>query len=329
MRDPFVCRSPTAIRIETTMQILVAEDNVLAARQMVDLLPAWGYEPVLVHDGLAALQRLRGVDAPRLALLDWMMPGLDGIEVCRAVRQDEGRPYTYVILLTGQGGRDAMLAGLEAGADDFLLKPVDSCELKARLNTGRRIIRLQKQLLDAQRQLQVQATRDALTGLWNRAAILDILLREVPRAEREGRAVGVILADLDHFKHINDAHGHLAGDEALREVARRMTTVLRSYDTTGRYGGEEFLIVLPGCNAEASLRLAERVREHVAAQPVELDHARVELTISLGVAVREGAAVAAPALLREADVALYRAKAAGRNQAVLANLDSALAAAAI
>jgi diguanylate cyclase (GGDEF)-like protein len=308
------------------MQILVAEDNVLAAREMVDLLSAWGYEPLAVNDGRAALQCLRGVEAPRLALLDWMMPGLDGIEVCRALRQDEERPYTYVILLTGQGGRDTMLTGLEAGADDFLLKPVDSYELKARLNTGRRIIRLQQQLLDAQRQLQVQATRDALTGLWNRAAILDILLREVPRAEREGRPVGVILADLDHFKRINDAHGHLAGDEALREVARRMTTVLRSYDTTGRYGGEEFLIVLPGCNGEASFRLAERVREHIAAEPVDLDNNRVALTVSLGVAVRDGAALTAPALLREADAALYRAKAAGRNQAILSNVDTAVAA---
>ncbi len=218
-----------------------------------------------------------------------------------------------------------MLAGLDAGADDFLLKPVDACELKARLNTGQRIVRLQQQLLDAQRQLQVQATRDALTGLWNRAAILEILGRELLRAEREGRAMGVILADLDNFKRINDVHGHLAGDDALQEIARRMTTVLRAYDTLGRYGGEEFLIVLPGCDAQASLRLAERVREYVAVNPVELTDARVDMTMSLGVAACEGAAGEPSALLRAADIALYGAKAAGRNRIMLSSAAPAAA----
>jgi two-component system cell cycle response regulator len=296
------------------MRILVAEDDVLTSRLIRDLLVPWGYEPVVVHDGLAALEALNAPDAPRLALLDWFMPGLDGAEICGALRQDAARPYTYIVLLTGVGGRELMLAGLEAGADDFLAKPVDPHELKVRLHAGRRIVRLQQQLLEAHQQLHKQATRDALTGLWNRPAILDILSRELVRAEREGRPVGVILADLDHFKRVNDNHGHLVGDEVLQEAGRRLIAGLRPYDTVGRYGGEEFLVVLPGCGAEVAVRLAERLRQYIAAEPVELGDVRMEMTLSLGVTAVESGMVEPAALLRVADTALYQAKGAGRNR---------------
>jgi diguanylate cyclase (GGDEF)-like protein len=254
------------------------------------------------------LRALREADAPRLALLDWQMPGMDGIEVCRELRQEAHLPYTYLVLVTGRGGREQMLDGLQAGADDFLAKPVDASELQARLLAGRRIVALQERLREL-------ATHDALTGLWNRGAILDLLERELNRSRREDGPLGVVLADLDHFKKINDGWGHLGGDQVLRQAAERMRSALRPYDTVGRYGGEEFLVVLPGCGEGQAARLAERLRQSVAAAPVELENGWTSVTLSLGVAVVEagGEPVQASELLRTADEALYRAKAAGRN----------------
>jgi diguanylate cyclase (GGDEF)-like protein len=306
------------------MKILIAEDDPHQARQLDVLARTWGYEPVVVHDGLAALRALDAPDAPRLVLLDWVLPGLDGIRVCREVREEQQqRPYTYIVLVTGQGGRPERLAGLEAGADDFLAKPVDPPELRARLNAGRRILILQEQLLSAQRRLEEQATRDALTGLWNRAAILEMLTREFSRAQREGATLGLLLADLDHFKRVNDTHGHLSGDRVLRQAGRRMRAELRPYDGVGRYGGEEFLVILPGCDGASTLRLAERLRRGVAAEPVEMEGGPLRITMSVGAACWSGqGSMDAISLLRVADEALYGAKRAGRNQAVLAEATS-------
>jgi diguanylate cyclase (GGDEF)-like protein len=302
------------------MKLLLAEDDADQAQLLADLLRPWGYDPVIVPDGPAALVALRDADGPRLGLLDWGLPGLDGIEVCREIRRDLDMPYTYLVLLTGRGGHEVRISGLEAGADDFLAKPVDVPELRARLNAGRRILGLQEQLLTAQRRLLEQATRDSLTGLWNRAAILAVLDRELARASREGDPIGVLLADLDHFKQINDTHGHLVGDRVLRQAARRLQAELRSYDGVGRYGGEEFLVVLPGCDGPATLRLAERLRAGLEAEQVDLGDTPLTVTASLGGAWwRPQGKADAVALLRAADEALYQAKHAGRNRAVLAD----------
>ncbi len=292
------------------MRILIADDESHSGNLLAALVQPWGYEPVVVHDGLAALAALNAPDAPRLALLDWKMPGPDGIEVCREVRKAD-QPYSYLILVTGLGGRQQMLEGLEAGADEFLTKPVEPAELKARLWAGRRIIAMQEQLRD-------QASRDALTGLWNRAGILKILERELDRGYREGRPVAVVLADLDHFKRINDTLGHLAGDTALREVTQRLLSSVRPYDAVGRYGGEEFLIVLPGCDSDTAWSLAERLRQGIAAERTDVDGTAIQITLSLGVAIAAGQAEPdAVALLRVADAALYEAKRGGRNRVQL------------
>jgi diguanylate cyclase (GGDEF)-like protein len=292
------------------MKLLIADDQPYLRALLQEQVRPWGYETFFAEDGFAALQALLAPDGPKLALLDWLMPGLDGIEVCRRFRQEEEGAYVYLVLMTGQGGREAMLEGLQAGADDFLCKPIDAAELKARLGAGRRIVTLQEQL-------RVMATRDALTNVWNRAALLGILAREMARAAREGRPLAVVLADVDRFKSVNDTHGHEAGDAVLREVARRMRAALRPYDALGRYGGEEFLAVLPGCGPAEALNLAGRLRGCVAAGPIDAGPAELRVTISLGVAGWDGAADAS-ALLRAADAAMYHAKRGGRDRAVLA-----------
>jgi two-component system cell cycle response regulator len=301
------------------MRVLIADDNQDSAESLAILLRIWGLEPVIVHDGLAALDFLREAAIPALALLDWVMPGINGIDICREIRKETNRAYTYVILVTGRGGRNQMVDGLNSGADDYLIKPVDPDELHARSNTGRRILELQEQLLATQRLLHEQATRDSLTELWNRATILETLQRELTRSRRENQPLAVIMADIDHFKQINDMHGHLVGDRVLRQTAQRLLAMLRTYDTVGRYGGEEFLVVLPGCGASEALTLAERLRECMEAEPIADNHQALRVTLSLGVSVRDGQ-ITGQELLQSADSALYEAKRTGRNRVMSAEI---------
>jgi diguanylate cyclase (GGDEF)-like protein len=225
------------------------------------------------------------------------------------------RPYTYVILVTARTQSEDIIRGLEAGADDYVSKPVRPLELRARLQTGRRILELQEQLLAAQHELRIKATRDFLTGLWNRQAIVDLLERELTHATRDGASVAVILADLDHFKRINDTFGHLAGDAVLCETAARMRGALRQCDWVGRYGGEEFLVVLPGCNYPEGVHTAERLRQALAEAPFTLGGHAVPVTISMGMTTTNAVAGVSPhKLLDCADQALYDAKHKGRNR---------------
>jgi len=258
---------------------------------------------------------MQAADAPRLAVLDWMMPYMDGVEVCRRIRTAAHEPYVYVLLLTARTESQDLVEGMEAGADDYLTKPFNAQELRVRLRAGRRILDLQQQLMEAREALRVQATHDALTGLLNRGRVVEILFAEIARSARERRPLAVLMVDLDHFKQINDTHGHQAGDAVLREAARRMQAVTRHYDSPGRYGGEEFLIVLPGCGARDGYVQAERIREAFAREPFAAGGESMAVTCSIGVSSSDACADGeACRLIREADEALYDAKNRGRNR---------------
>jgi diguanylate cyclase (GGDEF)-like protein len=225
-----------------------------------------------------------------------------------------GGPYIYLILLTARDSRDDLVQALDSGADDFVTKPFDSVELRARLRSGARVLELEEGLLKAQEALRIEAARDNLTGLWNRGMILEQLRREVRRARHEMRPIAVVLADIDHFKAVNDTHGHAAGDEVLQQAATRMRLALRDYDFIGRYGGEEFLVVLPGCDEALARLVAERIRVKVKEKPVYACDVTIQVTISLGISWTTTAEEVPATLIAAADAALYRAKAAGRDR---------------
>ncbi len=301
------------------MRILIADDDPISCRLLDSLLHKWGYAVVTAHSGTEAWDVLQAEDAPRVALLDWMMPGLDGPEICRRVRARSVQSYVYIILLTANDKVGNLVEGLESGADDYLTKPFHPQELRARLRVGLRMLDLESNLVDAQQDLRFKATHDALTSLWNRGAIIELLERELSRARREGGSVGVILMDIDHFKKINDTHGHLVGDEVLRTLTGRVKAEIRSYDSVGRYGGEEFLVLLPGCDNAKLEAKAEQLRQVVDRSPIETSVGLVRATISSGgMASGECPHAGLNDLLRAADVALYRAKMAGRNRVQMA-----------
>ncbi len=297
------------------MKALIAEDNAGFRQALERMLKKWGYDVVTAVTGIEALEILQAADPPRLAVLDWMMPGLDGPEVCRRLREQSREPYIYILLLTAKDTAEELVEGMESGADDYLRKPVDSHELRVRLRAGRRIIDLQEELVHARENLRLQATRDPLTGFWNRNAMSDILTRELKRAHRESATLSVVMADLDYFKRVNDTLGHSAGDAVLREAARRMAACVRPYDAPCRYGGEEFLIVLPGCDLAGATLRAEDIRFTMAATPFQISEGVLNVTCSLGVTASSGdAGYDGSRLIREADDALYAAKHHGRNR---------------
>ncbi len=298
------------------MRILIAEDEPVSRLRLERMLGKWGYEVTAVADGEEAWRHLAGDGAPPLAILDWEMPGRDGVSICRELRRLEDAPYVYVLLLTARNEVEHLVEALNAGADDFLSKPFEVHELEARLRAGKRIVELQHDLIEAREALREQATRDPLTGIWNRRAILASFEREVARSERrsEGKGIGVVIADIDHFKRVNDTYGHLVGDEILCEVAQRVSQDLRRYDRMGRIGGEEFLILLPECGRAEVEVTVERLRRLIG-QPIATTAGPVSVTLSLGAdLVPNGGRFTARQILDAADRALYAAKSRGRDR---------------
>ena len=267
------------------MRILVAEDEPVSLHRLQACLVEWGYEVTSVRDGQKALEVLQSPESPRLAILDWTMPGRDGIEICREVRMREKKPYTYILMLTAKAGKQDIVEGLESGADDYLIKPYDPHELRARLRAGRRILDLQEQLLSAHRLIQAQMTVDPLTGVWSRNVIMDILKGQLALSSHSDSSMSLVVANIDHFREINATYGPLAGDAVLREVARRIRAALRPPDSIGRSVGDEFVMVMPGCDEPTAANLVEKFRARVDRRDVDTPDALIPVTISIGVVV--------------------------------------------
>jgi two-component system cell cycle response regulator len=290
------------------MKILLVEDSYIERRKVGGYLGEWGFDYVTAGSGIEAVKLLEGPDAPDLAILDWVLPGMDGIDVLRRIRQLNQGKYIYTLMLTAKNRKQDLLTAMEAGVDDFLSKPVDPSELRSRVMVGKRILELQQSLRFA-------ATHDFLTNLLNRAEIIAALEREYSRSGREDKPATIILADIDHFKRVNDTLGHAAGDEVLKQVACRLKADLRPYDLVGRYGGEEFILILPGCSLEVGTRRADEIRKMVGKDPIVTPFGTTSATVSMGVtATSLGRDGGVAELLHEADVSLYAAKNNGRNR---------------
>lgn len=295
------------------MKILIADDDPLSVLYLQDMLLEWGFEVVSAATSSAALALLRDQDGPALAIFDALLDGEDGSALCRAIRDSVTERYVYIIMLAARDASGASAAAMDAGADDTIGKPFSHEQLRVRVRAGTRIAELEEKL-------RFRESRDALTGIYNRGSIMELLQKELARQARTHHAVSVIFCDLDYFKSINETLGHHAGDEVLREVARRMMATLRPYDSFGRYGGEELLGVLPNCELAGALEVAERMRAAVADAPVMTSAGEVLVTISIGVA---SVGMDKPAklgdLLQGADDALHRAKQNGRNCITIAS----------
>jgi diguanylate cyclase (GGDEF)-like protein len=301
-----------------SMRILIAEDDFTSRTILAAVLKKQGHEVMAMVNGAEAWDAMQQSGAPKLAILDWVMPEIDGIEVCRRVRTMETDEQPYIIMLTSRGEKADIIAGLEAGANDYLAKPCDVGELRARIEVGRRMIEMQAALVKSREALAHQAAHDPLTGILNRRAILDSLANELSRASRNGTTVSIGMCDLDCFKQINDRYGHQVGDEVLCGFTRIIQDTLRKYDLIGRYGGEEFLVISPEVGEPARQAVYERLCERVADGTILTGAGDISITVSIGVSSGTGADTV-DALLNEADTALYEAKTKGRNCAAYAD----------
>jgi two-component system cell cycle response regulator len=297
------------------MKILIAEDDPVSRRVLEANLVEWGYDVMIASDGSEAWELLQKPDAPNLVISDWMMPHMDGLELCRRIRQMEKSGYIYFIILTAKGRKEDIIEGLEAGADDFLIKPFDRQELKYRAKIGERIINLEFRILEL-------ANTDALTGVLNRRAFMERMEQEIHRSLREGVPFSLILTDIDYFKRVNDRHGHQVGDLVLQRFTERLSESSRPYDFVGRYGGEEFVVCLPGADISQAGSVAERMRRRVEEMRITLPDSQqsIRITGSFGVAsFRAGSEETVDLITGRADDTMYRAKREGRNRVCVAS----------
>jgi len=301
------------------VKILIADDSEMTRMILEGRLKQWGYEVINACDGQEAWGILQKKGRPRIALIDWMMPRLNGIELLKKIRQYIKEPYIYTILLTAKKGKDNLVEAMNAGADDFISKPFDPNILKVRLRAGARITKLQEELIAAREALRVQATHDSLTQLFNRSALMDMMSREISRSIRDQSSIGLLIVDIDHFKSVNDTFGHLVGDQVLKQLSSQMKTCTRQYDIIGRYGGEEFIILLPRCGKQEVLSVAERLRNSISNTLFETTAGPINLSISLGATwvTPSDQECHEEELIRIADEALYKAKNNGRNCTII------------
>ncbi|MEA2004664.1 MAG: diguanylate cyclase [Acidobacteriota bacterium] len=299
-------------KLNKSINVLIAEDDFIICQELAKTITDWGYNTFIAKDGNEAWEIIQNKDV-RIAIFDWMMPGINCIELCRKIReksheQDNDAKYLYTILLTGKDQQADVIQGLSAGVDDYMTKPFDFLELKFRIQKGVRIIELEEKRIRL-------ASFDSLTELWNRKKIFGLLNEEFERSTRENNPIGVIMADIDQFKKINDTYGHLVGDHVLVEISSRFRKSLREYDKIGRYGGDEFLILIPGCKPEDLIIIAKRLCKSISEKKIETVAGPLNVTISLGgVSSRSFPFDSPEKLVQASDKALYIAKSKGRNR---------------
>ena len=293
------------------MDVLIVDDDAITRFALSTAVEEWGFVPVLAENADQALKTLATETTPHLLIIDWSMPGMSGPDLCKTIRKREDGQFFYILMLTGKEGNEAIIEAMEAGADDFLSKPFDHRVLKVRIAAGSRIVRLEQTL----NQL---ASRDALTQCWNRRMIDELFANSIAESTSKRSKFSVMVLDIDHFKRVNDTFGHSGGDAALKHVVNILNTNLREYDQVGRYGGEEFVILLPATDRNEAWGVAERIRSAIQFQPTILnDDLKIELTVSIGIAEFDRSRDAnQSAFFERADKALYTAKQTGRNRII-------------
>jgi two-component system chemotaxis response regulator CheY len=302
------------------MRALIADDDRITTAILAGAMTSWGFETTVAHDGDEAWAALTAGPVPEMVIVDWMMPGLDGIELCQRMRNNATLATTYVMLLTAKTKRVDLVAGLDAGADDYMTKPIDPEELRARVQVGVRVATLQRRLSEQVNELQAArdhltrvASTDVLTELKSRRGWFEIAAGEFSRSRRYKRAVSLLIVDLDFFKRVNDTYGHDAGDRVLQTFAALLRLECRQSDVVGRIGGEEFAVLLPEATVRAAQRLASRISAACRSLRVETAAGEVSCTCSVGISELRADDHTIDDVMRRADVALYEAKRAGRN----------------
>ena len=300
--------------------ILLAEDDPISRRLFEKILVKEGFVVTTVENGRKALELFRQRFFP-IVLTDWQMPEMEGPELCQAIRKENPSRYVYIVMLTSKGSKDDIISGLSAGADDYLTKPAHHAELVARIKTGIRILELEKSLKDAVDEIHLMSITDPLTGIYNRGYINQRLPQEINRSIRYGRELSLVMCDIDHFKKVNDTYGHMSGDLVLKGFTNCLTGAIRQQvDWAGRYGGEEFLIILPETGLDGAMVLAERVRDIIETTPIKTSGETIQITASFGVtgfsAVDWKQAITPEFILQAVDSLLYQAKDEGRNRVI-------------
>ncbi len=294
------------------MKILIVDDDPINRKILSKVVSDLGYDPITVNNGTDALESIKQKECC-VVLLDWMMPGMDGIEVCREIRMLSNENVCYIIINSAREGSDDISRALKAGANDYISKNTDSVELKARIGAGVRTAQLEKKLIDLNNRLKYLVRTDSLTGLLNHAAILKELSIELDRGRRDATSTSILMLDLDRFKIVNDTYGHQTGDEVLIRFSSLLTQSCRSFDRIGRYGGEEFLIVLPRTEDEDCIAISNRIRTQTETLQISNENKNLRVTCSVGCCTTVNSDKHSFSLIAAADSALFRAKKAGRN----------------
>ncbi len=298
------------------MKILIAEDDSMTRLALRKNLKRWGYDVLETKDGAEAWDMLSAEEPPRIAILDWMMPGMEGIDICRLLHESEKIPFVYTILLTTRADKEDIVAALDSGAYDFLSKPVHSAELRSRIAVGVRLVEADDKLREYAGEMERLATTDSLTGLYNRRYFFEAAGKGLERARQNKTQLSLLLMDIDHFKKINDTYGHFAGDEALKALTACCKAILRDSDLFSRFGGEEFAVLLPGTDKDRAFNLAGHLRRIIEELSIDFAAQSFNFTVSIGVASMEDSVESLEAILKRADDAMYQAKKNGRNQTV-------------